>query len=259
MAQRGDVDAGGGDRTHPPRAEGAGVAPDVIPTARPHRGSAAVANAAATSTPRAAAAAAAPVRMPSKRTLTVAKVVVFALCLLPFAWLAWAAVRGTLGPDPVAQLTHETGIWALRLLLATLAMTPLRRLTGSPLPIRFRRMLGLFAFFYAAVHLAIYLVLDLRGYWPQVFEDIVKRPFITVGAAALLLLLPLALTSTRTMMRRLGRNWGRLHMLVYPAAILACLHFIWLVKADLREPLIYAGILAVLLAWRLPGWFRRSA
>jgi sulfoxide reductase heme-binding subunit YedZ len=184
--------------------------------------------------------------------LALAKVVVFALCLLPFALLAWAAWRGTLGPDPVARLTHETGIWALRLLLATLAMTPLRRLSGSPLPIRFRRMLGLFAFFYAALHLTIYVVLDLRGYWPQVFEDIVKRPFITVGAAALLLLLPLALTSTRAMMRRLGRNWGRLHTLVYPAAILACLHFIWLVKADLREPLIHAGILAVLLALRLP-------
>lgn len=186
-----------------------------------------------------------------------AKTAVFALCLLPAALIALDIARGTLGPDPVAQITHATGLWALRLLLATLAMTPLRRLTGSPLPIRFRRMLGLFAFFYACLHLSIYVVLDLQGYWPQLLEDLVKRPYIMAGMAALLLLIPLAVTSTRGMMRRLGRRWGRLHKLVYPAAMLACLHFFWLVKADKREPLIYAGILAVLLAFRLP-WRRLS-
>ena len=187
--------------------------------------------------------------------LSFAKIVVFGACLLPAVLLATAIMRGSLGPDPVAELTHETGLWALRLLLATLALTPLRKLTGSPLPIRFRRMIGLFAFFYAMLHLSVYVVLDLRGYWAQIFEDIVKRPYITVGAAALLLLIPLAVTSTRGMMRRLGRHWGRLHKLVYPAALLACLHFFWLVKADKREPLIYASILLVLLAFRLP-WRR---
>lgn len=187
--------------------------------------------------------------------LTFAKIIVFGACLLPALLLVIAIARGSLGPDPVAELTHETGLWALRLLLATLALTPLRKLTGSPLPIRFRRMIGLFAFFYAMLHLSVYVVLDLRGYWAQIFEDIVKRPYITVGAAALLLLIPLAVTSTRGMMRRLGRHWGRLHKLVYPAALLACLHFFWLVKADKREPLIYASILLVLLAFRLP-WRR---
>lgn len=188
--------------------------------------------------------------------VVVVKLALFVACLLPAALLAWAIARNQLGPDPVAQLTHETGTWALRLLLATLAMTPLRRLTGASLPIRCRRMLGLFAFFYALLHLSTYLVLDLQGYWSQVLEDIVKRPYITAGAAALLLLVPLAITSTRGMMRRLGRRWGQLHRLVYAAAALACLHFFWLVKADKREPLIYAGVLVVLLALRLP-WRRR--
>jgi sulfoxide reductase heme-binding subunit YedZ len=189
--------------------------------------------------------------------IVIAKVVAFTACLVPAALLSWAAFDNRLGPDPVAQITHETGIWALRLLLATLAMTPLRRLTGSPLPIRFRRMLGLFAFFYAALHLSTYVALDLQGYWAQILDDLVKRPYITVGALALLMLIPLAITSTRGMMRRLGRNWGRLHTLVYPAAALACLHFFWLVKADKREPLIYAGILALLLVLRLP-WKKRG-
>lgn len=187
--------------------------------------------------------------------IVIAKIIVFAGCLAPFALLASAAFRDDLGVDPVARITHETGIWALRLLLVTLAMTPLRRLTGSPIPVRFRRMLGLFAFSYAAVHLGTYVVLDLRGYWLQILDDIVRRPYITVGALALLLMIPLAVTSTRGMMRRLGRRWGRLHKLIYPAAALACLHFFWLVKADKREPLIYAGILLVLLAFRVP-WRR---
>jgi sulfoxide reductase heme-binding subunit YedZ len=188
--------------------------------------------------------------------IAIAKIAVFATCLAPFALLAQAALNGTLGADPVARLTHQTGLWALRLLLATLAMTPLRMLTGSAMPIRFRRMLGLFAFFYAALHVNVYLILDLRGDWAQILTDIVKRPYITVGATALLLLIPLAITSTRGMMRRLGRHWGQLHRLVYAAAILACLHFLWLVKADKREPLIYLATLIGLLAFRLP-WRRR--
>jgi sulfoxide reductase heme-binding subunit YedZ len=169
------------------------------------------------------------------------------------ALLARDAIANRLGADPVAALTHATGDWALRLLLLTLAITPLRRLTGWSWPIRYRRMLGLHAFAYACTHFAIYLVLDLGGYWAQIFDDIAKRPFITVGFLAWLGLLPLAATSTRAAMRRLGHRWGRLHRLVYAIAILAVLHFLWLVKADLREPLIYAGILAALLVARLPG------
>lgn len=194
--------------------------------------------------------------------IALSKPFVFAACLLPLAWIAWLAVQGGLGPDPVARLEHETGLWALRLLLATLAATPLRRLTGWHGLIRYRRMLGLFAFFYASVHLAIYLVIDLGGFWSQILAEIAKRPFITVGFLAWLLMIPLAATSTRAMMRRLGRHWQQLHRLVYPLAVLAVLHFLWQVKYGetiaVREPVIYAAVLAVLLAARVPGWLRQT-
>jgi sulfoxide reductase heme-binding subunit YedZ len=179
-----------------------------------------------------------------------------ALALLPAGRMAWRAAHDALGADPVAALTHGTGDWALRLLLLCLAMTPLRRLLGQPWPIRLRRMLGLYAFFYACLHLAVYVVLDLQSHWPQLLQDVVKRPFITVGFLAWLLLLPLALTSTRGWMRRLGRRWGQLHRAVYAIATLAILHFFWLVKSDLREPAVYAAIFALLMALR---WRRRSA
>ena len=172
----------------------------------------------------------------------------------PLAAVASALPTAGLGADPVAAITHATGDWALRLLLACLAMTPLRRLSGASWPIRFRRLLGLYAFFYACLHLSTYLVLDLGGYWTQLFADIAKRPYITVGFTAWLLLLPLAITSTRGWMRRLGRRWGQLHRAVYVAAILGVLHFLWLVKSDLREPLIYAAVAAALLGARL--WWR---
>ena len=134
--------------------------------------------------------------------------------------------------------------------MLTLAITPLRQLTGWSVLVRFRRMLGLYAFAYASLHFAAYLGLDLRGFWAQVFEDIVKRPYITVGFIAWLLLVPLAVTSTTGWIKRLGRNWSRLHKLVYVIAVLAVLHFWWLVKSDLREPALYAAIAAVLLGWR---------
>ncbi len=192
-------------------------------------------------------------RLPGKffrDRIAVSKPFVFALCLLPLAWLVWDTLHEQLGTDPVAQLEHRTGDWALRLLMATLAITPLRRLSGRAWLVRYRRMLGVFAFFYACVHLTTYLVIDLGGFWSQLLTEIAKRPYMTVGFSAWLLLVPLAATSTRGMMRRLGRRWQQLHRLVYMSASLAVLHFLWLVKADHREPLIYLGILALLMLAR---------
>jgi sulfoxide reductase heme-binding subunit YedZ len=195
--------------------------------------------------------------------IVVAKTLLHVAALLPAAWLGWqvwtVARTGNdaLGADPVAEIEHRLGLWALRLLMATLAITPLRQLTGKAVLVRFRRMLGLYAFFYACLHFSAYLVLDLRGYWTQIFEEIAKRPYITVGFAAWLLLLPLAITSTTGWIRRLGRNWARLHKLIYAAGVLAVLHFWWLVKSDVREPALYAGILAMLLGWR--AWKRYGA
>ena len=180
-----------------------------------------------------------------------AKAVAHFAALLPLALMVRDAFGDALGADPVAALTHRTGDWALRFLLLCLAMTPLRRVLGAPWPIRFRRLLGLYAFLYALLHLTVYVVLDLQGYWAQVLEDIVRRPFVTAGAATLLMLLPLALTSTRGWMRRLGSRWGKLHRLVYVAAATGVLHFWWGVKADIREPALYLAIAVVLLGWRV--------
>lgn len=194
-------------------------------------------------------------RRPDPR-IVLAKTLVHLLALAPLGWLLWqawsVATAGSdaLGADPVAEIEHRLGLWALRLLMLALAVTPLRQLTGKPVLVRFRRMLGLYAFFYASLHFAAYLGLDLRGYWTQIFAEIAKRPYITVGFAAWLLLLPLAITSTTGWIRRLGRNWSRLHKLVYAIGVLAVLHFWWLVKSDVREPALYAGILAILLGWR---------
>lgn len=187
--------------------------------------------------------------------LLFAKILLFVACLVPLGLLVRDAVSGSLGPNPVEALLHGTGDWALRLLLVTLAMTPLRRLTGQVWPIRLRRMLGLFAFFYVALHLTVYLWLDRELAWSTIVDDVIKRPYISVGFIAFLMLIPLALTSTRGWMRRLGRRWTQLHRAVYAIAALGVLHYLWLVKADLREPLIYAVVLTILLAFRVP-WDR---
>jgi methionine sulfoxide reductase heme-binding subunit len=182
------------------------------------------------------------------------KPLVFTACLLPLVWLACGAfgwLSASLGADPVKELEHECGKTALNLLLLTLAVTPVRELTGQPQLLRLRRMLGLFAFFYVLLHFTIYLVLDLELNFATLGADIAKRPYITIGFTALLLLIPLAVTSTNAMMRRLGRRWQRLHRLVYVIAVLGVWHFYWQVKRDVREPLIYAGILAMLLGYRV--------
>lgn len=197
-------------------------------------------------------------RAPTSKALIAAKALVHALALTPLVLLAWQVRQewltgsGGLGADPVATIEHRLGEWALRLLLVTLAVTPLRQLTGQAVLIRFRRMLGLYAFAYATLHFAAYLVLDLGGYWTLIFEEIAKRPYMTVGFAAWLLLVPLALTSTTAAIRRLGRRWVRLHRLVYLIAVLAVLHLWWIksAKNDLAEPAVYAAILGVLLGWR---------
>lgn len=181
------------------------------------------------------------------------KALLFVLCLLPLGASLWQALSGQ-AVNPVETLTRDSGSWALNLLLAGLAITPLRRLGAPGWLLRLRRMLGLYAFFYACVHLLIYLWLDQLFDWAAIVHDIAKRPFITVGMAAFALLLPLAITSTDGWLRRLKRRWGRLHQLVYPLAILAVLHYLWLVKRDLTEPLLYAAALALLLGLRL--WWR---
>lgn len=179
------------------------------------------------------------------------KPIIFILCLLPLVLLSVNFLQDNLGANPFEVLTRSTGEWTLRFLLITLAMTPLRQLTGSPWPLRLRRMLGLFSFFYVCVHLMTYIVLDHFFDWDEILRDIIKRPYITLGMLAFILLVPLAMTSTNKMMKRLGRRWKSLHKLVYLVAILGVLHFILLVKADLREPIIYAVILLTLFVTRL--------
>ena len=187
-------------------------------------------------------------------TKWVAKPLVFTACLLPALYLAAGAfgVGGlSLGADPVKYLLHACGLWGLRFLFITLCMTPLRDVTRSIFWLRFRRMFGLFAFFYVVLHFTVYLVLDQGGKLGALWEDILKRPYITIGMLGLVLLVPLAVTSTAKMQRRLGRRWTKLHQLIYLVAVLGVWHFWWQVKRDIREPLIYAGMLAVLLGYRI--------
>ncbi len=183
------------------------------------------------------------------------KVAVFLSCLVPLGRLGWGAYRGELGANPIEKITHSTGDWTLIFLLLTLAITPLRKLARQPWLIRFRRMLGLFAFFYGSLHLMTYVWLDKFFDVHEMLTDIAKRKFITAGMTAFFLMIPLAITSTTGWIRRLGgRNWNLLHRLIYFSAIAGVVHYIWLVKADIRKPLQYAFVLAVLLGYRVVVW-----
>lgn len=179
------------------------------------------------------------------------KVFVFAACLGPLAWLVWAVFADALGANPIEAITRFLGDWALRFLLLTLTLTPLRRFSGWALVARWRRMIGLFAFTYACLHMLSYVGLDQFFAWSVLWRDLVKRTYITLGMAAFLLLLPLAVTSTNAMIKRLGgARWRRLHLLVHPAAGLAVAHHFLMVKADVAEPLIHGAVLATLWAAR---------
>ena len=181
-----------------------------------------------------------------------AKPVFFLACLAPFVWIVWNALFGDLGANPVETITHQTGDWALRLLLITLLLTPLKNWSANPQWIRFRRMAGLFVYFYALCHFLIWFVADHALDVLTMWEDVRKRPYITLGFIAFIMLTPLAVTSNRWMMRKLGRHWKSLHRLVYLILGLVIAHYLWLVKADYREPLIYAFFAALLLLLRLP-------
>jgi sulfoxide reductase heme-binding subunit YedZ len=177
---------------------------------------------------------------------------VFVACLLPIVRLLVLGGSGGLGANPIEFITRSTGTWTLVGLLLTLSITPLRRLTGQVALLRYRRMLGLFSFFYGCLHFVTYIWLDQFFDPAAIARDILKRPFITIGFTAFVLLIPLAATSTHAMMRRLGRRWQQLHRLIYLIALLGVIHYVWLVKKDLTEPLIYGGVLACLLVLRLP-------
>lgn len=186
------------------------------------------------------------------------KAAVWMLCLAPLARLILLGAADGLGANPIEFITRSTGTWTLIGLLATLSITPLRKLTGLSWLIRLRRLLGLFAFFYACLHFTTYVWLDQFFDLAGIGKDIIKRPFITVGFGAFVLLIPLALTSSQNMMKKLGRLWQRLHRLVYLIAGLGVVHYWWLVKKDISQPLIYACVLAILLAMRLPAFRVRA-
>jgi sulfoxide reductase heme-binding subunit YedZ len=183
------------------------------------------------------------------------KAFVFLACLAPALLDVWRGFHGGLGANPVQFIQFDTGLWALNLLFATLAVTPTSRMTGKSF-LKYRRMLGLFAFFYALLHFLTYLVLDKFFDAAAIWKDVRKHLWITAGFSAFVLMIPLAVTSTDAMIRRLGKRWGQLHRLVYPAAILGVIHFLWLVKKDRTKPGLYAAALAGLLSIRLVAAFR---
>lgn len=191
--------------------------------------------------------------------IRITKPALFLAALIPLARLVAGAFTDDLGANPVETIEHQTGLWALYFLLATLSVTPLRRYLGWTTLLRLRRMLGLYAFFYAVLHFLSWLVFDHFFDFNEIVKDIGKRPYVTVGFSAFVLLIPLALTSTNAMVRRLGGSrWRRLHSAVYVIGTLVILHFLWLVKADTREPILYGMILIALLSLRLPAMIRKT-
>ncbi len=190
--------------------------------------------------------------------LRLTKLALFAAALIPLGRLGWKALHDGLGANPVEVITHSTGDWTLIFILATLSITPLRQLTRQYWLVGVRRMAGLFAFFYGSLHFLTYIWLDKFFDFHEMFKDIVKRPFITVGFSAFVLMIPLALTSTAGSIRRLGgKNWQRLHRLIYLTAFLGVIHYFWLVKADKRKPLEYGVVLSILLLYRVGAWVRQ--
>jgi len=187
-----------------------------------------------------------------------AKVCVFLACLTPFVWLVTRTLTGRLGINPVEDLELTTGIWALRFLVLTLAITPVRRVTGWNRLIRYRRMLGLFTFFYACTHFAVYVGVDQYFAFDLILKDVVKRPFITMGFTAFVLMIPLALTSTTGWIRRLGKRWQLLHRLIYICGVCASIHYLWKVKVMIGSPVYYAVTIALLLGFRLLWQLRSS-
>jgi len=186
------------------------------------------------------------------------KIALFLLCLVPLGALLWRFFSGRLGANPVEFVQHATGDWTLRFLVFTLCITPLRKLLKLPEMIRFRRMLGLFAFFYACLHFLTYIVPDQAFDLSAMWKDVAKRPFITVGFTAFVLLIPLAITSTAGWIRRLGgRRWQMLHRAIYVSAVCGVIHYYWLVKSAVIRPLTYGAIVGLLLAWRFGDWFIR--
>jgi sulfoxide reductase heme-binding subunit YedZ len=184
------------------------------------------------------------------------KVAVFVACLVPLAILLWRGFHNDLTANPIEFITHTTGDWTMRFLIMSLAISPLRKLLRQPLLIRYRRMLGLFAFFYVCLHFSTWIGLDKWFNWTEMWKDVQKRRFITVGFAGFMLLIPLAVTSTAGWIRRLGgKRWQLLHRLVYITAILGVIHYFWLVKSDITKPLQYAVLVGILLCWRAGEWF----
>lgn len=190
-------------------------------------------------------------KAPNKEWLSRFRVILFLMCLIPLIRLIWLGVNDDLSANPVEFVERSTGYWSLFMLLVTLSLSPVRLLTGRTWQLQYRRMLGLFMFFYACLHITTYLWLDYSFIWTDIAKDIVKHPYVLVGASAFLLALPLAITSNNFMIRLLRERWKQLHNLVYLIAILGVVHFLWLVKKDIREPILYATILAFLLAIRI--------
>lgn len=195
-------------------------------------------------------------KVPDKTQLFRIKTFIFLLCLIPLIRLVWLGFHDDLSANPVEFVERSTGFWALFILLVTLSLTPIRLVTGTAWQIQMRRMLGLFMFFYACLHIVTYVWLDFSFLWTDITKDIAKHPRILVGFAAFMLTVPLALTSTNNMMKRLGGKWKKLHRLVYAVATLAIVHFWWLVKKDIREPLFYALVLAFLFGIRI--YYKRT-